>query len=121
MRKDIIGYVGCIIAGMGLFLPFLNIWFVKVNFFDGDGKIVLIGLAICAIFIFKKIPIMSLITSLACIGITIYDLFNVLNKVEFSSLGQIGIGFYFIALGLVLIIIYSILQIKEKKVKKTVV
>lgn len=115
MKKDIVGYIGCILAGMGLFLPFLDLWIIETNFFEGDGKIVLIGLIICALFIFKKISIGALITSLICGGITIADLVNALIEVEFNPLVKVGIGAYFIGVGLILIIICSILQIKDKK------
>ena len=118
MKKDVLGYVGCIISGLGLFLPFLNLLFVKINFFEGDGKIVLFGLIICAIFIFMKKPKITLISSLLCSGITLYDLINTLVKLEFNTLIQIEVGFYLIMLGLILIIVSSILMIKERKSEK---
>ena len=118
MKKDILGYIGCIIAGLGLFLPFLNLLFVKINYFEGDGKIILIGLIICVIFIFKKKPKGALISSLLCSGITLYDLIYILVKLEFNPLIQIEVGFYLIILGLILIIVSSILMIKEQKIEK---
>lgn len=118
MKKDVLGYIGCAMAGLGLFLPFLNLLFVKINFFEGDGKIVLFGLIICAIFIFMKKPKVTLISSLLCSGITIFDLINTLVKLEFNPLIQIEVGFYLIILGLILIIVSSILIIKEQKIKK---
>ena len=118
VKKDVLGYIGCAMAGLGLFLPFLNLLFVKINFFEGDGKIVLIGLIICAIFIFMKKPKVTLISSLLCSGITIFDLINTLVKLEFNPLIQIEVGFYLIILGLILIIVSSILIIKEQKIKK---
>lgn len=118
MKKDVLGYIGCAMAGLGLFLPFLNLLFVKINFFEGDGKIVLFGLIICAIFIFMKKPKVTLISSLLCSGITLYDLINTLVKLEFSTLIQIEVGFYLIMLGLILIIVSSILMIKERKSEK---
>lgn len=118
VKKDVLGYIGCAMAGLGLFLPFLNLLFVKINFFEGDGKIVLIGLIICAIFIFMKKPIITLISSLLCSGITLYDLINTLVKLEFNTLIQIEVGFYLIMLGLILIIISSVLMIKERKIEK---
>ena len=118
VKKDVLGYIGCVVAGLGLFLPFLNFLFVKINYFEGDGKIVLIGLIICAIFIFMKKPNVTLISSLLCSGITIFDLINTLVKLEFNPLIQIEVGFYLIILGLILIIVSSILIIKEQKIKK---
>ena len=118
MKKDVLGYIGCAMAGLGLFLPFLNLLFVKINFFEGDGKIVLFGLIICAIFIFMKKPKITLIFSLLCSGITLYDLINTLVKLEFNTLIQIEVGFYLIMLGLILIIVSSILMIKERKSEK---
>ena len=118
MKKDVLGYIWCAMAGLGLFLPFLNFLFVKINFFEGDGKIVLIGLIICAIFIFMKKPKITLISSLLCSGITLYDLINTLVKLEFNTLIQIEVGFYLIMLGLILIIVSSILMIKERKSEK---
>lgn len=118
MKKDVIGYIGCIVAGLGLFLPFLNLLFVEINFFEGDGKIVLLGLIICAIFILKKKPIITLVSSLICSGITIYDLINTLKNLEYNDLIQIEVGFYLIMLGLVLITISSILLIIEQKSEK---
>lgn len=118
VKKDVLGYIGCAMAGLGLFLPFLNLLFVKINFFEGDGKIVLFGLIICAIFIFMKKPKVTLISSLLCSGITLYDLINTLVKLEFSTLIQIEVGFYLIMLGLILIIVSSILMIKERKSEK---
>ena len=118
VKKDVLGYIGCAMAGLGLFLPFLNLLFVKINFFEGDGKIVLFGLIICAIFIFMKKPKITLISSLLCSGITLYDLINTLVKLEFNTLIQIEVGFYLIMLGLILIIVSSILMIKERKSEK---
>ena len=117
VKKDVLGYIGCAMTGLVLFLPFLNLLFVKINFFEGDGKIVLFGLIICAIFIFKKKPIITLISSLLCIGITLYDLFNVFSKFEHSDLVQIEVGFYLSMLGLILIIVSSVLMIKEQKIE----
>lgn len=118
VKKDVLGYIGCAMAGLGLFLPFLNLLFVKINYFEGDGKIVLFGLIICAIFIFMKKPKITLISSLLCSGITLYDLINTLVKLEFNTLIQIEVGFYLIMLGLILIIVSSILMIKERKSEK---
>ncbi len=117
-KNEIIGYIGCIIAGLGLFLPFLEVLTIGVNFIEGDGKIVLVGLIICAIFIFAKMPIITLVASLLCVAITGYDLFNAFSEVDFSSVVQIGVGTYIIGVGLTLIIISSILQIKNNKNKK---
>lgn len=116
MKKDVVGYIGCGVAGLGLFLPFLNFWLIKINYFDGNGKIVLVGLILCAIFILSKQPIVTLVSSLLCIGITLYDLINILNKFEFNQLIQIEVGFYLIMLGLILIIVSSILMIKDQNV-----
>ena len=117
VKKDVLGYIGCAMAGLGLFFPFLNLLFVKINFFEGDGKIVLFGLIICAIFIFMKKPKITLISSLLCSGITLYDLINTLVKLEFNTLIQIEVGFYLIMLGLILIIVSSVLMIKERKIE----
>ena len=48
------------------------------------------------------------------IEITLYDLINILNKLEFNQLIQIEVGFYLIMLELILIIFSSILIIKEQ-------
>lgn len=116
-HSKIIGWVGCAIMFIAVFLPFAttNVFglSVNVNFIEGDGTFVLIASIITAILIFFNKAKLSLISTAVALFVTLYDGINVLSDGE--GLVSLGIGFYLIIIGVILSGVYAFTFKEEKK------
>ena len=112
-NKKYVGVGGCVLALIGLFLPFATVsatmiikYSQSVKFIDGDdGKLVLLALVAAGVlfFIDKIKEKFTLIPLGIALAITIYDGLNIASKTK--DLGSyvkasLGIGFYITLLGI---------------------
>ena len=107
-----LGILGCLIAIIGLFLPFASVngfgQSVSINYIDRDGSIVIITLIIAAIFLFTNKGKKRVITCLM-IGliITLYDGYDASRLMDTDKLQmfkayiniKLEVGFYLTVIG----------------------
>jgi hypothetical protein len=91
-NRQKLGFIGCALLIVGVFLPILSAPFVgSINFFNdgqGDGLLVLILALISAGLVWVKRYKILWGTGLIALAITAYDLLNIQNTLGSSSVAR---------------------------------
>ncbi len=99
--KNYIGIFGCALVAIGCLLPFAGVFGIYVKYIEGtNGILVLILAILSAILFFLKYEKYSLITTAVSTIIYGYNFFKVVSVKG----ANIGIGFFMILIGLVIMI-----------------
>jgi hypothetical protein len=122
---SILGIIGCVFILIGIFLPYLKVDLIflnySVSYIDGDGKIVLFAAVIALVLIVLNKGMFTLIPIGVATFVLTYDLLNFINKENLEKYGsyiKVGTGVYFMYIGFALTIIYTFLysKVKEKQI-----
>ena len=142
-KMSLLGFAGAAIMAVGAFLDFAKLtvtmnrsefYSASVNYFSAEGQVkdgaLILGLAIVvAILIFFRKNLISLIPAAIAAIIVVIDVSDTLSKLNelkdqylsyTTSYGvdvkcSFGLAIYFVAIGIVLVVIHAIMKFKEKK------
>lgn len=129
-----VGYAGCALIIIGVFLPLVKFSISlfgytsssSVNYFNGDGKILLGLIVASAVMIFLKKKKLFISGVAASLAVFIYDMIDISKTLGGSSYSSssysmsLGAGFYLILLGFILCIGYFFFNKKEVSNESTV-
>lgn len=101
--------IGNIAAIIGCFMPFMAVWGFSVDYFEGDGAIV-VGLSVVAIIIALIKPKFAFIPNALSLFIPIYDI----SQMDSFSRQFLDTGAYVVIIGTAVAIIASIIALVKK-------
>ena len=122
-NKLYIGLAGCALMLIAVFLPFATVKFFgleqSVSFVEGwEGKFILALSVVSGLLLWFKKEKYSLISTGIIFLLDIYAMINLKSQLKgFSSLAHLGIGPWFILIGVVAAAGVVVLQILEEKGK----
>lgn len=122
-NKLYIGLAGCALMLIAVFLPFATVKFFgleqSVSFVEGwEGKFILALSVVSGLLLWFKKEKYSLISTGIILLLDIYAMINLKSQLKgFSSLAHLGIGPWFILIGVVAAAGVVVLQILEEKGK----
>ena len=122
-NKLYIGLAGCALMLIAVFLPFATVKFFgleqSVSFVEGwEGKFILALSVVSGLLLWFKKEKYSLISTGIILLLDIYAMINLKSQLKgFSSLAHLGIGPWFILIGVVAAAGVVVFQILEEKGK----
>lgn len=106
-----IGYVGCLLLSIGVFLPFVSVNYIIENYnirlIQVGGEIILLLSVTTSVLIFFKKGKVTLISTILSLILLLYDMFNIGMMDEYSEYINYNLGLYFMFIGIILCIIYA--------------